>query len=489
MPRARAALITAIALGLLGDQLFRARLWGLNVAIWLSAIAAAALLLAPPEPRRNVWPWLGASFFAAMWAVRDAPLLLAVDLVAALSLLCLPSAQAVGLRVAGVVELGAAHLRAGWRGVTGAVALARALGRPAPLLAPATKRAAAVGVGLLLGVPPVLVFGSLFASADPVFAAALSSLLDTGLQPLVSHTALAGALAWISAGYVWRQADRRDATPARLSAPPVGQVPVLTALSATVLVFTLFLAAQAGSLFGGEAFVREQTGLTYAEYARRGFFELVFASALSLPVVYVSFFAAGPATDRGAGSLHALMTVQLALTALVLASALWRMGLYMRVYGLTEDRLYGALVMLWIGATIVVFALTVLRARPAGAAFGSIVCAAAALAILNLANPRAVITRYNLAHPGGRPTDVALLARLGGDVVPVVVAQFDRIDPDGRCWLARQLLTRRGAARGDWRGWNLARWRGWKAAQELTAFRNACVLESSVSSPGPPADS
>ncbi|MBI2074183.1 MAG: DUF4173 domain-containing protein [Gemmatimonadetes bacterium] len=219
----------------------------------------------------------------------------------------------------------------------------------------------------------------------------------------------------------------------------------------------------------------EQTGLTYAEYARRGFFQMIVASALSLPLVYAAPFAIGePRNGREAISLKSLMALQLALTALVLVSALSRMGMYVRAYGLTEDRLYGTAVMLWVGATIGVFARTVMRSHSAGAAFGSVVAAAVLLAALNLANPQALIARYNLAHPGRRGADVAHLARLGGDAVPLLVSRLHDVAPERRCTLAKELVRRHAATRRDWRGLSLARTRARRAVGEIASFASTC---------------
>jgi hypothetical protein len=95
------------------------------------------------------------------------------------------------------------------------------------------------------------------------------------------------------------------------------------------------------------------------------------------------------------------------------------------------------------------------------------VCAVAALAVLNLANPRAIIARYNLAHQDRREADVEHLARLGADATPILVAHLHQIPADRRCWLTEKLVNRHGTQRGDWRGWNLARSRAQNAVRAL----------------------
>lgn len=477
--RALTVLACALLLGLLGDYLVRARLWGVNLTLGIVAVAGLALALRrsrQPEPHENrsVWPWLGAAFFAAMWAVRDAQILLAADLLAALALSSLPLVPGATLALAGAVETVAAPARAAWHAALGTFRAASAA-QPTVQHALSATRATAVGLGLLLALPVVLVFGTLFTSADPVFGAAVSSLIRVNLAQLASHVLVTGSLAWAIAGYLWAVASPPRPQMVPLPEPGLSHLAVLTALGAVALVFIAFVATQAGSLFGGAAFIQEQTGLTYAEYARRGFFQMIAASALSLPLVYAAPFTTGLAANRREStSLKSLMTLQLALTALVLVSALWRMGLYVHAYGLTEDRVYGTAVMLWIGATIAVFGRTVVPGRPTRAAFASIVAAAVLLAGLNLVNPRGFIARYNLDHPGPRGADVAHLATLGGDAVPLLVSRFSDVAPEDRCTLARELLRRHAAPKGDWRDWSLARTRARRAVGEIASFASTC---------------
>src|SRR5207237_8333932 len=65
----------------------------------------------------------------------------------------------------------------------------------------------------------------------------------------------------------------------------LGIVETCVVLGALDALFAAFVAVQFRSAFGGAAFVERTTGLTYAAYARRGFFELVVVAALALPLL------------------------------------------------------------------------------------------------------------------------------------------------------------------------------------------------------------
>jgi hypothetical protein len=480
-PRTTAVILGAAALiGLLADQLFRAPVWGINVPLAAAMLAAAGMAMPSRSERpRAPWSWLASLFFAAMWAVRDAPDLLAVNLLAALALASLPllEERGIGLRAVDLLELALAPLRTAWAITFGTLQMRHAVRQnhfPGQI---GGGNSTAIAMGGVLAVPLLLVFGTLFTLADPVFNRAVTSIFSDNLGPLVSHLFTAGALAWASAGYLWFLAKPAREIPSLMGKlPAFGGLQVVIPIFALVILFTFFVATQATSLFGGASFVETTTGLTFAEYARQGFFQLVFASMLVLPLVYLAPVLAGQTDERTTRRLRGLLMAQLALTGLVLLSALWRMRLYIQFYGLTEDRVNGTAMMLWIGATLAVFGFTVARGKPARAAYGSLIAAVATLAALNLANPQALIARYNLAHPSGREVDFAHLARVGGDAVPLLVAELEKLTPAQRCVVTTELRKRYVVSRGDWRGWNLARVRANDATRTVGPAGRCVVL-------------
>ncbi len=464
--------VAAVATGLAADYLVRAPAWGMNVPIAALLVAGAGMAVTSRDGHRSLrWSWLASLFFAAMWAVRDGEQLLAVDFLAAVSLASLPLLRGAGvsIRVAGLIDLCVLPFRTARAALGGAFDFARATrtGRFSSEIS--ASRARAVGAGVLLSVPLVLLFGALFTSADPVFDRTVSTVLGRNVGRLLSHTATAAAFAWATAGYLWFLTRPARGGKPGLNLPALGGAQVLTPLAATAVLFGLFIGVQVTSLFGGAAFVETTTGLTFAAYARGGFFQLVLASMLVLPLVYWAPVAAGPLDAKATRWLRTLLALQLALTALVLASALWRMMLYVRTYGLTEDRVNGLAVMLWIAGTLAIFAATVVRGRPQPAVFGSVLAAVITLAALNLANPQALIARYNLAHQAGREIDFKHLARLGGDAVPILATRVDLVPAADRCQLITTLRSRYGVIETGWRAWNWARIRAHEATTKLEA--------------------
>ena len=238
------------------------------------------------------------------------------------------------------------------------------------------SRAAAVALGLVLAAPLLVVFGSLLVSADAGFERVVRTVFDLDFEELISHFVATGLVGWISAGYLVAVLvrGRELAMPWQHGTRPVlGTVELGIPLGGLALLFSVFVVMQAQYVFAGHDVIRDAADLGYAEYARRGFFELVIVTVLVLPVLLAADWMTDTtnASTRGTGRL--LSGGLLLLVGLIMVSALHRMRLYLDAYGLTQDRLYATAVLLWAGVAIPWFAATVLRGRADRFAFGAIV--------------------------------------------------------------------------------------------------------------------
>lgn len=239
----------------------------------------------------------------------------------------------------------------------------------------------------------------------------------------------------------------------------IGTDTVLVALGAMPAIFAVFLGLQARELFGGDDWVRATTGLTYAEFALRGFFQMVWATVLTLPLLYAGCTLLAPGQARGLRSVRALAVAQLLLNGLVTLSAANRLRLYVTAYGLTEDRILGVAAMLWIVCTSAWFVLTVLNGSPRRFTFGAVASGFAVLAALNAVNPGALIASVHIRRiTRGRQLDESFMRQLSGnaDAVPVLASSLKLLPAEDACTVRTALESRSGAVGPDWRGWNKA---------------------------------
>ena len=491
-PASAAALLAAgVILGAAGDALLHAAgPPGLNLSLWVASVAAAALALhrrAALALDRERLGWLAIGVvFAAGLAWRDAPplKLLALGCAALTFALAAHRLAAAWVRRAGVVRYaGALALGALHAWTAPALALVDAISATPRVdagRAARWRRAAAVARGLLIATPLVAVFGALFMSADAVFAKLVGDVFRFDFEWIASHILLFSILAWLSTGslrgfltgtelppprLVWREGALPVFAPKR---PTLGITEIATALAALDLLFLLFVMVQFRYLFGGHALVQVTPDLTYAEYARRGFFELVFAVVLVVPVLLAADWLLDRRIRRDALVFRGLAGVQIALVFAITASALQRLRLYHASYGLTESRFYAMALLIWIGAMLVWFAATVLRGHRDWFAFGALASGLATVALLFVVNPDAIVARTNVARltSGDAPErfDVAYATSLSADAVPVLIGALPDLTHDVQCPLARHMLRRwRPDRERPLRSWS------WSAARAIDA--------------------
>ena len=110
----------------------------------------------------------------------------------------------------------------------------------------------------------------------------------------------------------------------------------VTVLAVLDVLYAFFLAVQCAALFGGADYLA-QVGISYASYARSGFFQLVAVAAVNLACL-LACLALCKGEGRGLRMVQVLGTLLVAASGVLLVSALWRMNLYVGAYGLSFKR-------------------------------------------------------------------------------------------------------------------------------------------------------
>jgi hypothetical protein len=472
--RASLAVLLAIGLGIAADQLvLRQGLTGAGFACWMVLMLAAVHCLSRSEcrsPWQTCWT-VFALLAALLLSYRSTPALVPMMLLVLLS--CgvnwILKQRSGNWRDINVLDYPWTTLRIP---VLFLQSLWHSVGAVDPALVP-RSRVRGVVKGLVLATPMVLVFALLFASADARFSGYLSSATQVFSFSAVEHlitTALMSVLSFGLLAMVLRKPDPgRLQVPERLS---LGPEETLIIMGSLVLLFLVFVTLQASYLFGGQGIIEQTSDLTVAEYARRGFFELLVVAGLTLLVLLVM---SGLRCD--VRSFRPLAVIMVGLVLIIMISALQRLLLYVETFGLTVDRLLALGVVLWLTGTLVGFVLTVLRGRHEGFAFGSVVFGMVLLLAAGFMNPAVVVARTNIESAvadGDRPVDLQYLVNLGGDAIPLIMARFDELPAQQQCYLGHALKGWLEAPKqADWRQWN---WSRAAAVRAVDQYRE--ILES-----------
>ncbi|TDC86013.1 DUF4173 domain-containing protein [Actinomadura sp. 7K507] len=327
----------------------------------------------------------------------------------------------------------------------GGLAVAPAAGYMLPWAARGAHRAASPQRGnawpvirtSLIVIALLVVFGGLFMGADAAFGD-----LAAGLAPEVSAASvflyvLAGVATLLLACAAAFLAQAPP--PLRLMNPdpakPAGRWSWAVPIIALDLLFLLFCAIQARMFLADDKDeLLRSTGLTYAEYARQGFFQLVVVTVLVLVVVAAAMRYAPSAGRADRVTVRVLLGLLCALTLVVVAVALRRLYLYEETFGWTRLRLWVHAFELWLGAVVVLVAVAgVVKGRVAW--LPRMVAASGAVAMIALVsiNPDGFIAEHNVQRfeETGK-LDIDYLRDLSADAVPAL----DRLpEPQRSCAL------------------------------------------------------
>lgn len=343
------------------------------------------------------------------------------------------------------------------------------------------RQASRVLIGLLVAAPLLAVILSLLSSADGVFHYVLSAFPDWLGQLSVSgwfwRIVWTGGMALLLFTYLWgfrdgvvydweRAALGEDALKplrTRTLAPKVDPLIATTVLVLVALVYVLYVVVQLSYLFGAWEGVLPQ-GLTYADYARQGFAELIALSGINLVILLGTLYL----VKAGEGAMGRLIRILLLLivgcTGVMLCSAYSRLQLYEQAYGYTYARFLAHAFMLYIGALLLLAGLrAALRRVPLGRCF--IAVSLLAFLALNYAQMDAGIAAGNIErYRENGKLDEAYLLSLSTDATPLLI-RFRKSDypqlrlEDHRRWMALEQPER------DWQSYNFSRRR---AARELS---------------------
>lgn len=470
-PLSRSVAIFGVAL-LLGvgfDQLFFKHAPGLSFPAYAAGLLAGLFGLAAylgHKIRPGSW-WLAVPFagFAAMVALRASEPLTLLNLGACWLLLLLMAQTTFRRRLPAmhVVELVRIPLlplqffRPAWQTLGRLVATHRIIKTK-----PMTRQ---IVTGIALAVPMLIVFVALFASADLVVHKYVTDLISVHVRPeFIAQTVLTTLATFALVGgyaYIFEQAKPDDLTSLASRKPLIGKVESAILLGSVNVLFLAFIIIQLTYLFGGQANISGQD-FTYAEYARKGFFELLAVAVVAFGLLWWSEKHISRTEQDHETSFKVLGTLLILQVLLIMGSAFKRLYLYEQAYGFTTLRLYSQAFTILLAVVFLILAYKILRSAAEQAMTLPILVAVIAfLCALNAIDPDAFIARQNLdRYRQTGKIDTAYLGRLSADATPTLLNNYPVLPAADATALAAELNRQRVQAilhdDHDWRSWNLA---------------------------------
>lgn len=313
--------------------------------------------------------------------------------------------------------------------------------------------------GIVLALPIVILLAVLLSYSDPVLdpaRAAVARSLET--WRLSGRFVFFLFLTAVTVGtYALGAGKREQLAPAEPDVQPpfrVGGQEFRILLTAVNAVLWIFVALQAASLVrnpGGVA----GTGVTYAEYARRGFAELSIAAAIVLLVLlFVQVFGEEVRTRSRRLELMAVAAI-----LIVLISAFRRVVLYEQAYGFTTERLVAQAFMIVLAVTFLLLARELYRGQLTSAFSRQVmmVCLGTVTAFV-LWNYEGWLVERNFARASGTGRlDLVYLSRLSPNATPALISRLRSLKPEEQLVVTRRLGCRQLPRARVWYEWNLRR--------------------------------
>ncbi len=261
-------------------------------------------------------------------------------------------------------------------------------------------------IGLVITIPLTAVVAVLLMSADNGVENMLSGLFDgvdnSGFWNIVKELIFALPLSMYIFGMFYtnthcdedRRLDERSCIEKLFNMRFVSNLVCYTAVTPICLLYVLFFISQAQyflSAFTGSL----PDGFTYSDYARRGFFELCAIAVINLAVLcFISLHSKKAGREKPL-MLKVYSLVLSIFTLILIATALSKMAMYIKEYGLTELRVYTSWFMLLLAAVFILVIIKQFRFEMKFAKHISIIFTVM-FALLCFSRPESLIAKYNI---------------------------------------------------------------------------------------------
>lgn len=507
--RATHLAVIAIAIAWCFDQLFWMKVPGISFFIFVLIFLGGGAYLswqAGVRPARRSLVLLGPILlFSSLTFFRQEPFTLLFDMLLAVGLLGVLAATWQGGQWArfSLADYVVNSVRLGFRVLTDPPQFFAAppdrdatdrteganAGDPARAIKP-------VLVGLFLALPIVAFLAVLLASADPIFADRLGSVLALlrleKLGEYLFRLFYIGVGAYLLSGvYLYSLLRSRDVKllgEEEPWLPPfLGWVEGVIVLLSVDALFLLFVLIQLQYFFGGQENI-SQVGYTYSEYARRGFGELVVVALTSL-LLFLGLSAISRREGRLPRRLFSGLGAGLVLlVGVFLISAFQRLLLYERAYGFTRLRTHTHVFIIWLGVLLLATVGLELAGRLRGFGLALVVAGLGFALSINLINVDGLIAAQNIQRArGGSELDTAYLMTLSTDAVPILEDRYRSTtgspglqDAIGVVLACRSAMERARPAEP----WPSFHWSGYRARRIYQQLQDALSSYSATESVG-----
>ncbi|MDD4583651.1 MAG: DUF4173 domain-containing protein [Eubacteriales bacterium] len=326
--------------------------------------------------------------------------------------------------------------------------------------------------GIVIFLPVLILVTNLLTDADAAFESMINSIhfsLSANMIEYIIQVILGIPVACYLFGLVYGNRYNRHTNHITLesinkNAAAFRFAPSITVYSALAVlngIYMLFFISQASYLFS--AFGNHIPGvMTYSEYARRGFFELCMVAGINLGVIIIAHLITSRGEKTGTPKMLKIETVALCFfTIMLIGTALSKMAMYIKYFGLTQLRVYTTWFMLVLLLVFVIIALRQFKIFNGSKIV--IISFVILFMFLCYGNVDGMIAKYNInRYVDGtlKTVDVNALARLSDGAVPYMFQLYKDTDDENLKNNLKSVIIDQEDRERTFRDFNLQKYKG-----------------------------
>lgn len=475
MLKALYIILTSLGLALVFNYLFFGKLIGISVSIFTMTFLGAVFLLGKDQQSQKGW-WLVSliTFFAIMPSIRANEFLNFLNICAVLGLLMLLAYTFTGIPtfMMRLRDYFILMIFVPLRMLGNALSTILLMGQ----IQTKSKQNDVwlrIAKGVIMAVPVLIIFGLLFSQADLAFSQFIQGFISITISERTAQYLVLLSVIFISAlsflSYIFFS-KQNTPSPREHSMVHSGRdIEALVFLSLISTLFLVFIGFQINYLFGGEANI-VNAGFTYAEYARRGFWELLAVGILSLLILLAAEKYAGVESKK-IPKFQIPALILIAEVVIVIASAFKRLSLYIDTYGMTTLRFYVAGFIMLLLVWFVLLGFKFIKSKQEQFfTFSALLTITTFLVAVNIINPDAFIAKSNIEqfNRTGK-VDVAYVRELSADAEYWKIELYKKLNGEDKETLRELLLEQKNNLQKstDWQSTNLSRTKALKLLQNF----------------------
>lgn len=283
--------------------------------------------------------------------------------------------------------------------------------------------------GLIISLPLLVVIVLLLTSADMMFKYYIENIgngfEDINIGELIPRFIIITIVTLYMFGFIWSfKYNDVENNYIKGITPTWEPVTIITIIFVINIAYLLFSIVQFSYLYGGGLNALPE-GFSYAEYARKGFFELILITLINFGILILSINFTKKENKKVNYIAKISYTLLILFTSNMLFSAFYKMNLYEKAYGYTRLRIFVLAFMVLIGTLLIIVLLGVWIKRLSILKY-ALISTIIVYVGLNYINVDKIIAKNNiLRYEETDKIDISYIKLLSYDAYPEIAKLLD----------------------------------------------------------------